>query len=211
MPTADRIEAGKSPFAEAVGRIVRRIARSLEGVGGPVRMVLAGGVAVHLHTGARMSHDIDASFSHLILLPKDMISPFDADDGTPRTVYFDRGYNSTLGLMHPDAEEDAWPVDGWDVDRDVLDVRVLAPVDLAVSKLSRDAPIDRADIDTLATHGLIRSEELSRRGTEALDYYVGSSDWVRETLRQTVERVEAIVRRNSNLGVGDDPPSANTR
>ena len=211
MPTVDRIEARDSPFADAVGRIVRRIAHSLEGEGAPVRMVLAGGVAVHLHTGTRMSHDIDASFSHRVHLPKDMATPFDADDGTPRTVYFDYGYNNTLGLMHPDAEQDAWPVDGWDVDREVLDVRVLAPVDLAVSKLSRNAPLDRTDIDTLAEHGLIQSKALSRRGVEALDYYVGNSDWVRETLRQTVERVENIVQRNSNPNVGENPPSANTR
>ena len=212
MPAADnRIEAGASPFADAVGRIVRQIAGSLEGEGEPVRMVLAGGVAVHLHTGARMSHDIDAAFSHRVHLPNDMTSPFDADDGTPRTVYFDYGYNHTLGLMHPNADQDAWPVDGWGVDREVLDVRVLTPVDLAVSKLSRNAPLDRQDIDTLAELGLIQSGELFRRGTEALGYYVGNSRWVRETLRETVDRVEAIARRNSTPGVGEDAPSTNTR
>ena len=174
-------------------------------------MTLAGGVAVHLHTGVRMSHDIDASFSHRVHLPNDMTTLLDADDGTPRTVYFDYGYNPTLGLMHPDAERDAWPVDGWGVDRDVLDVRVLSPVDLAVSKLARAASLDRADIDTLAECGLIRPGELSRRGTEALGYYVGNSDWVRETLRQTVERVEALVQQTANPSVGEDPPSAVTR
>ena len=60
-------------------------------------------------------------------------------------------------------------MDGWGVNRGVLDVRVLNPVDLAVSKLARNAPIDRADIDTLAERGLIRPEDLSRRGAEALD------------------------------------------
>ena len=96
MPAADRIEAGESPFAEAVGRVVRHLARSLEGAGEPVRMVLAGGVAVHLHTGARVSNDIDAALSLPVHVPRDMTAHFDADDGTPRTVYFDYGCSTTI-------------------------------------------------------------------------------------------------------------------
>lgn len=39
-------------------------------------------------------------------MPNDMTAQFDADDGTRRTVYFDYGYNSTLGLMECGTRDD---------------------------------------------------------------------------------------------------------
>ena len=51
--------------------------------------------------------------------------------------------------------------------------RVLAPLDLAVSKLARFSDQDRLDIETLAKAGLIDSASVRKRAGEALQAYVG--------------------------------------
>ena len=87
--------------------------------------------------------------------------------GSLRTLYFDRQYNDTLGLMHPDAQRDSLPIDVPGVDPKRLRVRVLAPVDLAVSKLARFADPDRADIQALARAGLLSAGDLRKRAERA--------------------------------------------
>ena len=57
--------AARTEYVEAFKEIVRRISRSLTGVQRgslPVRMYVAGGAAMHLMTGERVSEDIDAVF-----------------------------------------------------------------------------------------------------------------------------------------------------
>jgi hypothetical protein len=51
----------------------------------------------------------------------------------------------------------------------VLDVRVLAPIDLAISKVGRLSDHDRADIVDLAANGLLGPALFEARATEALD------------------------------------------
>lgn len=46
------------------------------------------------------------------------------------------------------------------VDSDTLKVRLLSPLDLAVSKISRFSSQDRGDIAALAKRGLIKAEAL---------------------------------------------------
>ena len=90
-------------------------------------MYVAGGAALHLYTGQRLSDDIDASFSHRIALPDDLEVAYADADGAAKLLYFDRQYNDTLGLLHEDAYEDSQPLDLRIVDRNVLDVRLLSP------------------------------------------------------------------------------------
>ncbi len=89
----------------AFSEIAERIARSLslpEG-GPPIQMFVAGGVAVHYYTGVRPTRDVDAVFSHKLLLPADLDVNYLDAIGTPRLLYFDRQYNDTFGLLHEDA------------------------------------------------------------------------------------------------------------
>lgn len=167
---------GKEPYERAFADIAARIQQSLEGSGSrssPVRMVIAGGAALYLLTGTRVSEDIDASFSKRLLLPEDLSASFCDPDGRARVLYLDRNYNDSLGLLHEDAYDDAEPVEIPGIDRKVLDVRVLRPVDLAVSKLARLADQDREDIALLARRGLIDSASLRKRAEAALGAFVG--------------------------------------
>ena len=91
--------------------------------------------------------------------------------------------------MHEDAHEDSVPVTLKHIDASVLDVRLLCPLDLAVSKISRFSSQDRDDITALARRGLIKSAALRRRSQQAVENYVGNL----ETLKGAIELACRIV------------------
>lgn len=97
--------AAESGFLEAFTTMVKRIEDSIHAPPktGPVRMFIAGGAAVHFYTAARVTSDVDATFSHRLLLPQDLEVVWRDKQGIGRVLYFDRQYNDTFGLMHEDA------------------------------------------------------------------------------------------------------------
>jgi uncharacterized nucleotidyltransferase DUF6036 len=155
----------------------------------PLRIVIAGGTGVFLHTGTRASRDIDASLSLRVHLPDDLEEVYEDRHGEPASIYLDPNYNDTLGPMHENAHDDAQRIPVAGIDRRKLDVRVLAPIDLAISKLGRFSDRDRDDIIDLARAGLIDADVLEARGAEALDYYVGNAAAPRASLRVAVKLV----------------------
>ena len=58
-------------FAEIVGRIAQSLTGAPAGAL-PVRMYVAGGAALQIHIGARVSEDIDATFSRRLVLSDDL-------------------------------------------------------------------------------------------------------------------------------------------
>ena len=188
-------------YVEAFRQIVARIAAALKrGPEStlPIKMYIAGGAALHFYTGERVSRDIDAVFSARIALPDDLDIAYRDADGAARLLYFDRQYTDTLSLMHENAQDDSIPLSLEDIDAGVLDVRLLAPLDLAVSKLSRFGEPDRNDIASLARHQLINSADLGRRALEALTGYVGSVDRVRGSIELACRIVDDIEGRRGN-------------
>jgi Nucleotidyltransferase of unknown function (DUF6036) len=179
-------------YVAAFRELAARIAASLSDVAPsalPIRMYVAGGAALHFHTGERVSVDVDATFSRRIALPDGLDVAYRDEDGTARLLYFDRQYNDTLGLMHENAQDDSIPLALQGIDPRVLDVRILAPVDLAVSKLGRFSEQDRADIAALARRGLVNASDLERRAIEALDTYVGDTQRLRGNIAGAVKIV----------------------
>lgn len=88
---------------------LRRLIEELEkrvGLRAPIKMFIAGGMAVHLYTAARVTTDVDAEFSKRILLPSDLV--VETEGGN--MLYLDPSYNSTFALMHEDYLDDAVPV-----------------------------------------------------------------------------------------------------
>jgi hypothetical protein len=178
----------------AFRELAARIAASLRDVARnalPIRMYVAGGAALHFHTGERVSVDVDATFSRRIALPDGLDVAYRDEDGAARLLYFDRQYNDTLGLMHEDAQDDSIPLALEGIDPRVLDVRILAPVDLAVSKLGRFSEQDREDIAALARRGLVNAPDLERRAIEALGGYVGDTRRLRGSIAKAVEIISA--------------------
>jgi len=187
-------------YLKAFAEIVRRISAQLSGIERkllPVRLYVAGGAALHLRTGARMSEDIDAVFSRRVVLKDDLQVSYRGPDGRARVLYLDRNYNDTLGLMHEDAYEDAEPLELAGTDARVVEVRVLSPVDLAVSKLFRFGDADREDLEVLAREKLIDADTLRKRAEEALKGYVGDLAAVRTSIELACNLIAALRRRGA--------------
>ena len=183
-------------FTELVQRIAAPLGvlprRSL-----PIKMYVAGGAAIHFYTGERVSNDVDAVFSKRIVLPSDLEVTYQDLDGAARLLYFDRQYNDALALMHEDARDDSVPLTLKGIDASILDVRLLAALDLAVSKIGRFSSQDRDDITTLGRHGLIKSAGLRRRAEQATENYVGNLDTIKSSIKLACRIVEDAERRNN--------------
>lgn len=185
-------------YVAAFGEIVSRISAALAGMPPrslPVRMYVAGGAALHLYTGERVSRDIDAAFSHRVALPDNLEVAYRDCDGAARLLYFDRQYNETLGLLHEDAHDDSVPLTLTGVDAGTLEVRLLAPLDLAVTKLGRFSSQDRDDVATLARHRLIGARPLRQRAEEALRGYVGDTARLQGSIEAGVRIVADVTAR----------------
>jgi hypothetical protein len=185
------VDAG---YIDAATRLFKRIEPLLDSVEDkllPLRIYIAGGAAAFLHAGSRASRDIDATFSLRVHLPADLEESYLDREGNPASVYLDATYNDTLGPLHEDALHDAEPLELPGLDRHKLDVRVLAPVDLAVSKLGRFEAHDRDDIVAMARAGLIDADAFKHRAVEALDYYVGHPAAPRMNLKDALKLIRA--------------------
>jgi Nucleotidyltransferase of unknown function (DUF6036) len=186
-------------YVAAFREIVNRIAGSLAGIPAralPIRMYVAGGAALHMYTGERVSRDVDATFSHRIALPENLEVAYRDADGAARLLYFDRQYNDTLGLMHEDAQDDSIPLTIEGVNSDIVEVRLLSALDLAVSKIGRFSSQDRDDIATLARHKLITSAKLRQRAEDALVGYVGETTRVQGSIDLAVKIVADLEGRS---------------
>lgn len=198
MPLKHR---ARPEYVAAFAEIAARIAQSLQDLPRrslPVRMHVAGGAALHFYTGERVSQDIDAAFSRRIALPDDLDVAYRGADGSAQLLYFDRQYNDSFALIHEDAYRDSESLALPGVDAGVLDIRLLTPLDLAVSKISRLSSQDREDIASLARHGLVCSDALRTRSEAAMAGYVG--DLVR--LRGNIESACRIAQDAERRGSG---------
>ena len=80
--------AARPEYVAAFREVAARIAAALKEVSNsalPVQMIVAGGAAMHLYTGARISRDVDAVFSRRIALPEDLEIAYRDVDGAART------------------------------------------------------------------------------------------------------------------------------
>lgn len=160
----------------------------------PITMTIAGGAALYLLTDERVSMDIDAMFSRRVLFDRDIEVSYRDPDGRAALLYLDRNYNDTLGLMHEEADRDALKMDIAGIDDTILDIRILTPLDLAISKLARFSDQDREDILLLARRKLIDAASLRARAEDALKAYVGNITPVRNTIDIACRLIES---RNS--------------
>ena len=79
--------------------------------------------------------------------------------------------------------------------------KLLMPVDLAISKLSRFSEQDQDDIRALARHGLITSAALRNRAQAALPDYVGNLERIKNSISIACRQVDEIARRKAGDGL----------
>jgi hypothetical protein len=172
-------------YLEAFTRVMSGIERALgpRRPPKPVDACVAGGAALHFYTGERISNDVDAKIMARVLLDPDGLQvAYQDPDGHARILYFDTQYNDTFGLLHEDAYRDAVPIELDGIDPRRLCVKLLAPVDLAISKLARFNDQDREDIRSLGRAGLVDARALRRRASEAMAGYVGDPGRVKGSI-----------------------------
>jgi len=195
-----RLESSaRREYVDAFLEIARRISESLKGLPKkalPIHMYVAGGAALHFYTGERVSQDIDAVFSKRIALPDKLEVSYRDADGAAQLLYLDRQYSDTLALIHQHAYRDSEPLALPGLEPEVLDVRLLTPTDLAVSKISRLTSQDRDDIAALARRGLVRSASLRGRAEQAVGNFVGDTTRLRGNI-ETACRIVADVESRS--------------
>ena len=187
-------------YVHAFAEIVTRIASSLSSVPKralPIRMFVAGGAALHFYTGERVSQDIDAVFSRRIALPENLEVAYRDADGAARLLYFDRQYNDSFALLHENAHDDSLSLNLEGIDPAVVEVRLLSPLDLAVSKIARLSDQDRDDILALARREMISATALRKRAEEALAGYIGDLDRLRTSIDIAVNIVQDAQRKAS--------------
>lgn len=192
--------AARPEFVAAFRELAERIERVLADTPKrnlPIRMFVAGGAAVHFYTGARVSQDVDAVFSRRIALPENLEVAYRDADGAARLLYFDRQYNDTLGLLHQDAHDDSILLAIEGIDPKILEVRMLAPVDLAISKVGRFAEHDRDDIAALASRGLIDVRSFRKRAEEAAAAYVGDTLRLQGAIEMACHLIDDAQRRDA--------------
>lgn len=150
----------------------------------PVVVCVAGGAAMHFYTGARYSEDIDATLSVRALLdPNNLQIAWQDQEGKARLLYFDTQYNDTFALLHLNAYDDALSIALKGINPSRLIVKLLNPLDLAVSKLARYSEQDQEDIRYLGQLRLIRAVELRQRAEAALPDYVGDLSRVKTSIQ----------------------------
>jgi hypothetical protein len=188
--SANQVFHTRTALAVGLRELFRQLAERLS-LSSPVNVFLAGGMAVHLYTGSRVTTDVDAEFGARVHLPNDLMVEVTLEDGTQQVVYLDTNYNSTFALMHEDYLEDAIPVD---LGVDQIRAHVLSPVDLAVSKIARFADNDKEDIAALVRLGLTTADEIEQRATSALVGYVGGLAMLKLNLRDAVALARSVER-----------------
>jgi hypothetical protein len=181
MP-AGKVFHTRTALADGLRKLFRQLEERIA-LSKPLAVYLAGGMAVHLYTAKRVTTDVDAEFAGRVFIPNDLMVEITMEDGSPQLIYLDTNYNPTFALMHEDYREDAIPVD---LGLEHIQVYVLSPVDLAVSKIARLASNDCEDIQELVRLGLTTADEIEQRAKSALVGYVGGQAALLLNLRDAV-------------------------
>jgi hypothetical protein len=183
----------EAEYLSAFTTIMKRIEGAVGPRAEPVVLCVCGGAALHLYTGARVSKDVDATILAKFLPPSNLNVAYRGTDGHARLLYYDTQFNGGFSLLHEKAYRDSLPVKLAGIDAKRLDVRLLSPIDLAVSRLARFDSQDEQDIRALAQSRLIDATALRQRAEEALPAFPGEAARVRESLTAAVSLIEKAV------------------
>jgi hypothetical protein len=182
-----------TPMAKAIFEMVENLEDLLKEKGaepGSSRAFIFGGCALHLHTKARGSSDLDMELEAIrsvtrdeIVMALDDVFYDDPAEGSTSLVY-DLTFSPTLAPLHEDYQEDAIWLNHYEKDSPLY-IYLVQKIDLAISKLGRFGDQDIEDIHTLFDHGL-DIEEFRKRATEAIKYAVAPEARLTGNLNQVI-------------------------
>ncbi len=182
------IEPGVYPTIEpdtALGRALVAFFDVLEpvyacGEKGVFQVIVFGGCAVHIHTQARGSADVDvevashgyADKSEIVALLDEDAYVFADEEGVTQMLELDVSFNTTLAPLHEDYEDRVVRLVTQSSVPNV-EVYVASALDVAISKLGRFGGRDQHDIQALLQLSHVDIGEFERLARAAISYYVG--------------------------------------
>lgn len=185
--------APTSPFGKAIldfFNILEPVYSS--GTCGQFEVIVFGGCAVHIHTQARGSADIDAEIasfgkadrSEILALLDEEAYVFADDSGVQRTLERDAKFNTTLAPIHEDYPDRVVRLYS-EMSNPNIRVFIASAVDVAITKLGRFGHQDQEDILELLSLPSVSVTEFERLAKEAIDYsigdknrFLGNLDWI---------------------------------
>jgi len=156
---------------------------------GTFRAYIFGGAALHIHTNARGSADIDVEFQAARAIELGDISVIYVDnDGIEKALIVDDTFTPTISGLLPECyQDDAIQLFG--SDSDPLVAYVVTALDLAVTKMVRLAEDDQADIVSLHQAGKFTANELREHAEEALIGAVGNERRLKGNIKFMVNQL----------------------
>lgn len=155
----------------------------------PLYICIAGGMAVHLHTGLRATRNVDAQFYKKIHVPNDLSVSYKDGADQQSILRFNMGYNPNHSLLPTGYAERSIKVD---VGTKYIQPHILCINDLIISKISRFSKVDQEDIELLSMYVDCDLEAIGAGVEVALSQTVGSTKHV----RQNADCVLELIRRS---------------
>ncbi|WP_200880854.1 DUF6036 family nucleotidyltransferase [Thalassotalea sp. ND16A] len=164
-------------------------------VPGAVKAYIFGGCAVHILTNARGSNDLDVEIEATtqldigsVVIELNDVYFNDPIEGDMQLILDDTFQIGITPVVSPDYKERAIPLcDG----KQVLQVYLVNPVDIAISKLSRCAVNDVKDIVEIYKNKRFTLEEFSQACKEALEY-TATPDSLRKNIDHVIMTLSSI-------------------
>ena len=175
-------------FFQAALKVLEKISKTIDNSPVDVNAYIAGGIAVaYWLEGMRKSLDLDVLFSHTLILSE---PPFADVDG--ERVIYDGNFSPSMALIEPDYPDRATFITKFGK----LNVFVLSPEDIVISKCSRLSDKDSEDIVRLADEGYLQHiEKISKLMTEAKSYYIGDLD----NIQYNMDKVLRIIQYRHDM------------
>lgn len=155
----------------------------------PLHIYIAGGMAVHLHTGLRATSNVDAQFDKKIHVPNDLSVSYKDGSCQQSILRFNMGFNPNHSLLPTGYTERSIKVD---VGTKYIQPHIICINDLIISKIWRFSKVDQEDIQLLLMYVNCDLETIANGVEVALSQTVGSTKHV----RQNVDCALELIRRS---------------
>lgn len=137
----------KQSFHEAVFELFEKMIEEYKDIefAYPVNAYLTGGAAIYLLTKMRASDDVDAILTQTVDFPTGVVTVWE-DEGIKKTLSYDDNYHPDFGLIAEDYEDRSFKIKCLD---NKINIKVLHPLDIIITKMSRFSAGDEEDIQAI--------------------------------------------------------------
>lgn len=153
-----------------------------------INCYIAGGAAVNLFIGGRMTGDIDFTIDKRIPLKEINLK------NDKFSIFIDPKFNPQLGLIHDEYIENSIEIDFFKKEKNKINLKafVFSPTDLVISKLTRWSETDKKDVKKLIVSGLVNKNTLKNKIDEALAGYILPISFLKYNIEEALSYFDEI-------------------